>query len=91
MVHIGTDGNIYSGTTGGALIAIVSHGTDGKSVKGEWGRRIVRAVNCHDELIAACKALLGAINECQGPQGSLAWMRPIAAAQAAIANAEAQP
>ncbi len=59
--HLGTDGNVYSGTTGGRLIATVDHNANGDDVpssKPDNADLIVRAVNSHADLLAACEAVL---------------------------------
>ncbi len=53
--HVGTSGDVYSGVTGGLLIASVSHNANGPnapSSKPANGRLIVHAVNAYERLRA---------------------------------------
>src|SRR5436853_173898 len=59
--HVGTDGNVYSGETGGDLIATVAHGSAyTPSLKGGNAALIVAAVNHHAALLTAARNLLHA-------------------------------
>ena len=85
-VHLGTDGHIYAGETGHELIASVEHGHGEQSVKAEYGRHIVACVNAHDDLLAACRALLGL--ETTGDKSGI--MRAVRLAAHAVRKAEGQ-
>jgi hypothetical protein len=71
----------------GDLIGFLNAG-DGVATAHEDAAFIVRAVNCHEELIEALRSLFGAIKFSGWNIDDLKWTQPMAEARKAIAKAE---